>query len=224
MHSLIRSQEIFNPVENPQRVTLVGAGAVGSRVFASLVELGIQNITVYDPDVTEEHNLGSQLFNHADIGDLKVNGLLDWANRKLGHSPPASMKFHPDYVVPSTKLVGTVFLMVDSLAERKKLFEACMVDNLDCPLVIDTRMAATHGNVIACSPHEHATQYLATLGSDEDAEVSACGSPFSVAPTAAIIANLAVWKYIQFRTNPAALEHVTDIYLKPFILSSRNFT
>jgi hypothetical protein len=220
--SLIRSQGIFDAPKYDQGITIIGAGAVGSRVFQTLVELGLVNITVYDPDVTEPHNLNNQAFVQDDVGHYKISGLYRWTERKLGYVPEAT-RFHAEYVTPDTKLKGSVFLLVDSLAERAKLFEHCLMDNLDVPRFIDTRMNATNAEIYVGSPHVHAAQYLATLGNDDNSEVSACGAPYSVAPTAAITANLAVWRFIQMRQDPLAVANITNIYLSPFILAERNF-
>ena len=217
--SLIRHQEIFNPHDyNHLGVTIIGAGAIGSRVFATLVELGVSNVTVYDFDVVEGHNLCSQAFIHKGVGSFKVDALSHLALDKLG-TIPTDYRFINERVTPKTPLAGAVFLLVDSLAERRNLFQAM---GLDVHHVIDVRMAATHGNVYSFDPHTKGQAYLNTLGKDEDAEVSACGSPFSVAPTAAILSNLAVWQFIHSCNNPAAGDEVLDVFLKPLNIATRS--
>lgn len=219
--STLRHYEIFDPKSNDSGITIIGAGAIGSRVFATLVELGLTKITVYDPDIVEEHNLANQLFTKNDVGNFKVDGLYNWARGKLGHNPLCNL--WSTAVTPHLQLDGTVFLLVDSLETRRELATS-FKDNLDIPRVIDVRMAATHGNIYVFSPHSHLDQYLATLGADEDAEVSACGSPYSVAPTAAIMANMAVWQFIHAKTNPEAADEIVDVFLKPFVVNTRKFS
>jgi molybdopterin/thiamine biosynthesis adenylyltransferase len=220
--STLRHFEIFNPKENDTGVTIIGAGAIGSRVFATLVELGLNKITVYDPDIVEAHNLANQLFATSDIGNAKVDGLYTWAQNKLGHNPD-TMSFWFKSVNRETSIKGTVFLLVDSLETRRELATS-FKNNLNIPRVIDVRMAATHGNIYTFSPHSQLDKYLATLGEDEHAEVSACGSPYSVAPTAAIMANMAVWQFIHAKTNPEAGDEIVDVYLKPFIVVTRKLS
>ena len=224
MLSLIRHQEIFNPHNNDQGITIIGAGAIGSRVFATLVELGLHNITVYDPDIVEAHNLANQTyFADNDIGNQKCLGLYNWATRKLGtHTLPFTFK--SELVTPSTELKGTVFLLVDSLETRRQLAQS-FHGNTNIPRVIDCRMAATHGHVFTFSPHTQLQAYLdRTTANDDEAEVSACGSPFSVSPTAAIIANLAVWQFILAKTDPPAVDSVINIYLHPLIIATEKLT
>ena len=215
MISTLRHQEIFNPRDNNTRVTVIGAGAVGSRVVASLIELGITNIHVYDPDYVEAHNLANQLYAYEDIGRSKVAALLNWVLAKLGFYP-TEFVIHAREVTAETPIMGTVFLLVDSLEVRKQLVSS-FHGNTSIARVIDVRMAAAHGSVFCFSPHTQLQEYLGTLGSDEDAEVSACGSPYSVGPTANILANMAVWQYINVKTNPAAVEERINIFLRPLI-------
>jgi len=222
MISTIRHKEIFDAQVNDHGITIIGAGAIGSRVFATLVELGLKNIEVYDPDIVEAHNLANQLYRYDDIGQFKVNGLVYWAQEKLGvNSLPNSMNFYSDYFDANTPAHSTVFLLVDSLQSRHDIVVALSNRN-NVVRVIDVRMAATHGNVFTFSPIMDIDAYLSTIGSDEEAEVSACGSPFSVSPTAAILSNLAVWQYINDKTNPEARDKRVNVFLKPLTISTGN--
>ncbi len=218
----IRHQEIFPPQPNDTGVTVIGLGAIGSRVAASLVELGLTHMSFYDFDRVEAHNLANQLYTDNDIGSYKADALSRWINAKLGTDADA-ITCHQHRVETPAHCLGTVFLLVDSLEERRNLFQNCLRNNPDVDHVIDVRMAASHGVVYSFNPHTQAAEYLATLGNDDDAEVSGCGSPFSVAPTAAVLANLAVWQFMNTRTNPAAHSNVSKLYLTPFILHTEDF-
>lgn len=221
MISTIRHQEIFNPADNDQGITVIGAGAIGSRIFATLVELGLQRLTVYDFDTVDSVNIANQLYGVNDVNSYKAHALQDWTESKIGPlSTDSRLVFANRAVTPSTKIGGTVFLLVDSLEERRNLFINCIIGNYDVPRVIDVRMAATHGKIYCFDPHIKADSYLATLGDDGDAEVSACGSPFSVAPTAAVLSNLAVWQFINAKTNPVAADEVTSVFLKPLTVTT----
>lgn len=217
--STIRHAQIFNPIANDEGVTIVGAGAIGSRVYALLVELGLINITVIDFDVVESHNLANQLFSMDDLGKLKVDALRDWTQKKLGRLPP-SLRFVNERANSETVFLPTTFLLVDSLEARREL-AAILHQGTDCVRLIDARMGAAHGIVCAVSPHTDYAMYMSTLGGrDDEAEVSACGSPFSVAPTAALFASLAVWEFINLKTNPAASTKQINLWLKPFTTSN----
>ena len=56
------------------RVGIVGLGSVGCIVAETVARIGIQQITLFDPDHVEEHNLDRLLYGTAkDVGKLKVD-------------------------------------------------------------------------------------------------------------------------------------------------------
>lgn len=57
------------------RLTVCGAGAVGSNLVNNLARQGIQNITVIDFDRVEEHNISTQIYTERDVGLFKVEAL-----------------------------------------------------------------------------------------------------------------------------------------------------
>lgn len=224
MLSTIRHDEIFNAQSNNQPITVIGAGAIGSRVFTALAELGLNNITVYDFDNVEAHNLANQIYLSYDINKPKVDGLLMWYMDKMHYSAPThipkTMHFINEKVIDKTPLRGTIFLLVDSMESRETIFKENIQGNTDITRVIDVRMASTHGDIFSFCPHTQGRQWLDTIFPDEQGEVSACGSSLTVGTTASILANLAVWQYMHFRTNPVAGNDKVHIYLKPLILTT----
>ncbi len=226
MISTIRHDEIFKARDNNHRITIIGAGATGSRVFAALAELGLTNITVYDFDKVEPHNLANQIYGNKDIGNAKIKALEAWYLTKMGLNPlapfalPSDMRFFEERVGRYTELKGTIFLLTDTMESRREIYEHCIKDNTDVYRVIETRMAATHGNIYTFNPHTHGAAWLSTLVEDDQAEVSACGSSISVGTTASIIANMAVWQYMHAKTNPEAGDEIVDIFLKPFCMTT----
>ena len=219
MLSDLRHHEIIDAKSHSLGAHIIGAGAVGSRLYASLLELGFEDIHVYDDDDVEEHNLANQLFNRDDVGAPKVLGLHRWATRKIGREPTTHY-FHPRRVLPThmEEMYGTVFLLVDDLDTRRSLAEA-LRPSLDVTHIIDCRMNATNCEVYNIVPQTRLDPYLATIGDNANAEVSACGSPFSVAPTAALTANLAVWQFINNLTRPAGADEKVLAFFSPLTVS-----
>lgn len=224
MLSTLRHQEIFDPSPQPP-VTLIGCGAIGSHIFTSLVELGLQNITAIDFDVIEAHNLANQAFLHRHIGWPKIEALKDLYDLKTGHPPPASCLFlNTRLPSPSVSIQGIVFLAVDTMKARREIFDTCIKNNPEVFFVIENRMAATHGNVLsfpsACPLASK--DWLASLTTDDPSqtEVSACGSSMTVGPTAKILANLAVWQFIHMSNNLEALNNRVNVFLKPLMVSA----
>ena len=57
------------------RLTLCGAGAVGSNLTHHLARQGFRQLTVIDFDRVESHNIGTQTYAEADVGAFKVEAL-----------------------------------------------------------------------------------------------------------------------------------------------------
>ena len=77
MIDLSKSYEFFQPEKDSARIHIVGCGSVGSTVAENLVRCGVTNLTLWDFDKVESHNLVNQMFRQKDIGKLKVEALLD---------------------------------------------------------------------------------------------------------------------------------------------------
>ena len=219
--STIRHDEIFKAHEHNDPIHLIGAGAIGSRVWTALVELGLTNLTVYDFDKVEAHNLANQIYGHDDVGLYKVQALNDWTQFKLGNVPN-TFNLVPKKVTKDSpfELQHTVILAVDTVAARKELIEMCVEHNVYH--VFDTRMASTHGNIIYVNPNNPIAveKYINELPDEALAETSACGTSLTVGTTATLIANLAVWQLMHQRSEPAAHDKSIEIYFKPLCLST----
>lgn len=220
--STTRHNHIFNAAVHTQPVHIIGAGATGSRVFAALVELGVQNIAVYDGDTVEAHNLANQIFNHAHIGMPKVEALADWYFQKTGCKPPDTMKFHNEFVgpkFPAKPLDGFVFLLTDSMSSRELIASIYFHNKVNDYIerIIETRMASLHGNIYHFDPKDEAklASWRVSLIDDGQAELSPCGTPISVGTTASVIANLAVQQYMWLCENPPGADERIDLYLRP---------
>ena len=236
----MRHASVFNPAEHPFRIHIVGAGATGSRIFAALVELGMTNIHVYDPDVVEDHNLANQIYMANDTGHAKVKGCAEFYKRKLGvERTPENMGFHSrrvtgEYIRNGGMQGGIVFLLTDTMDSRREIFDAlalrCVKSTqtvggglaiIQAPmLVIETRMGSTHGSVFTVNPFDQAAgkAWRSTLVDDTDTdniELSPCGTTLSVGTTASLIANYAVWQMMQFFVDPVGMQPRVDLYFKP---------
>ena len=222
--STIRHDSIFTARKYDSEVTIIGAGAIGSRLWLALVELGVTEITTYDFDVIEPHNLANQIYMYDDIGQTKLDGLARYYTQKTGSPIPDDMVFKNERVTAGSEFIAStvVFLAVDTMEARKEIAEYQLEGNPRIEKVIDLRMASSHGDVISFDPNnrDEYKRWKDTLFSDEDGEVSPCGGSISVSPTASVLTNLAVWQYILHHTDPIAVDPKINIHLKPLILSA----
>ena len=222
-----RHKDYFDPFKHRiTPITIIGAGATGSRVFEALINLGLTDITVYDPDVIESHNLANQLYINDEVGIAKVSGLFNWEELNTGVARDRKY-FQQKRVEGNMKseVKGIVFLLTDTMSSRKEIWENSLRFNSQVSLVIETRMSLTHGNVMMFNPQDakESKQWVDTL-IDDDApttDVSLCGTALTIGTTACIIANLAVNQMIHHMRGDDP-DPVIEVFLEPlFINTSR---
>jgi hypothetical protein len=230
--NIMRHVSVFNPNEHMYPIHIIGAGATGSRVFAALVELGYTSINVYDPDTVEEHNLANQIYLHRHIGMPKVQACRDWFALKLGidNVDDVPGKFFDIRVTQEYAknhlCNGIVFLLTDDMASRRSIMAGLIGRHETSPLlVIETRMASTHGNIFCVDPFDELSvkRWQTTLVDDTDEdniELSPCGTTLSVGTTASLIANYAVWQMMHFFTDRLALNEQTDLFFRPTVTAT----
>jgi molybdopterin/thiamine biosynthesis adenylyltransferase len=66
------------------RITLCGAGALGSQLADNLARQGVRQLRVIDRDRVEEHNVSTQLYGESDVGAWKVEVLRQRLFRATG--------------------------------------------------------------------------------------------------------------------------------------------
>ena len=71
-----RQLDIFSPKNFTTSITIIGAGATGSYIAWLLAKMGCRDITVYDADKIENHNLPNQIYGIKDIGKKKVLAII----------------------------------------------------------------------------------------------------------------------------------------------------
>jgi len=141
-----RHRSYFDPRKHNKSIVIIGAGAVGSRVFEALINLGLRDITVYDSDIVESHNLANQIYTQEDMYESKVSGLDRWLRRKVDE--------HENGVHPKTNFIRKriegdmrhqmkriVFLLTDTMESRREIAKNSLRLNPRVELVIETRMA-----------------------------------------------------------------------------------
>lgn len=153
-----------------QRITVIGAGAIGSFVVLNLAKMGFQNITVYDFDEVSVENMNNQWYRFKDIGKPKVTSLQDLIKDFTGVSIGAITDKYVDQ-----PLSGIVISSVDSMAVRQIIWNRCK-DNPMVQWFIDPRMAAEYALSFVMDPNDQKDQisYEKTLYTDKDSVQERC--------------------------------------------------
>lgn len=180
-----RHKQLFDPEQFDKPVTVLGVGATGSFLVLYLAKLGIKNITVYDFDVIEEHNVPNQVFGLQDIGKPKVEALYDLVKQQTGVEINVKNERYT-----RQRLSGYVFNCVDSMDTRKKVWLQSVKLKTAITHYVEPRIGLDTARIYNVTPMElsHHERYEATMYSDEEAEVSACGTSLSVVTSSAAIA------------------------------------
>lgn len=208
-----RQLELFNPNHFKESVHVIGAGATGSWLVLMLAKMGIKDISVYDYDVIEEHNIPNQLYGPNSVGKPKVNELQKIVFQQTGIRIKALNK-KIESSADVANMNGYIFVLVDSMSFRKSIYTD-IKKRFDMGVIrlIETRMGLEHGRIYSINPRNKTEQekYEATLYTDEDSVTSACGSSQSIAITAIGISQLAIWEMLKVHLVKIDKEKEEDV-------------
>ncbi len=170
-------------------VILVGVGGIGSAIALALAKMGCRELTLYDPDLIESHNLPNQLYRLRDIGRPKVEALAELLREY------ADLEVRPvQEAVNGQRLQGVVISAVDSMLAREQIWRGSVRFRGSVPLYLEARMGAEVGRVLVVQPADpdDVRAYESTLYSDEAATEDPCTAQAIIYTTlgiAAIVAN-----------------------------------
>lgn len=203
MIDISRHRELFDAEKFEIPIAVIGAGSTGSWLVLSLAKLGLTDITIYDFDIVEEHNVPNQAFGLKDVGRPKVEALKDMILATTG----VEINIKNEKFI-NQRISGIVFLMVDSMASRKEIWENSIKMKTTIPLLIEPRMGLDGGRIYNVEPVNlnHIKEYENTYYSDDEAEISACGNSMTVITSAMGIASWCARQLINF-TNEIELDN-----------------
>lgn len=198
MIDLSKIYEYFQPDKVNSKIHIVGCGSVGSTVAENLVRCGISNLTLWDFDKVEPHNIVNQMFRQKDVGKSKVEALADILKEI---NPDVELELQPKGW-QGKLMSGYVFLCVDNIELRRKIVE----QHLDSPFVkamFDFRTGLEFAQSYAAdwSDSKMKRDFLNSMQftheeASAESPTSACGVTLGVAPTVRIISALGVCNFI----------------------------
>ena len=204
-----RHMEIFEPHGFTDNINIIGAGATGSWLALYFAKLGVSGdqIHVWDFDAVESHNVPNQLYGMHNVGENKALALRELIQQQTGTKINVSNeKFEQG------RLSGYVYLMVDSMAERKRIWEESIKMKSAVKLLIEPRMGLHVGRVYNVEPMNltHVRAYEACYYPDDVAEESACGASMTVITSAV---GVATWCARQLINRHAEVEIDNEILI-----------
>ncbi len=128
------------------RVTLCGAGALGSNLADTLARQGTRRLRVIDRDRVEEHNVGTQIYGENDVGAWKTDVLRGHLFRAVGIEIDAVRKELTERTV--RKLLADSDVVIDTFdnsASRRTVRDHCREAGLNC---LHAGLFADYGEVV----------------------------------------------------------------------------
>ena len=128
------------------RLTLCGVGALGSHLADNLARQGFGCLRVLDRDRVEEHNIGTQIYNEADVGAWKAEVLRNRIFRATGMEVEAVTKElgarNARTLLKGTDVIVDTF---DNSASRRLVQEFCRSERMAC---LHVGLSADYAEVI----------------------------------------------------------------------------
>lgn len=165
------------------RVTIVGAGGIGSWTTLTLAKLGFKHLEVFDDDTVDDVNIPSQCYAPTQVGKLKVEALKDVVALMTGTTIEAKNKRFDEC------MSDVLIVAVDNMGTRKDIAEKFKRGaGVFAKTVIDARMAIESGMIIPYK-FESVQGYLDSLYTDDEAVADPCTNR-AISYTTQIIAGL----------------------------------
>lgn len=193
-----RTEPLFNPEKwSDENILLVGAGSIGSKVAVELACLGVRNVTVYDDDKVEGHNLSNQAYRFKDVGKYKVDALWDIITEKTGEIPKGWVKKPHRFTLRSPNNFHRILSAVDTRDAREIILDSARVHGTK--RVIDPRMDVLTGSLHTYNPHNQSMvdYYREHLPSEDIVgELTACGLPINCGINSGMLATLVIATFL----------------------------
>lgn len=155
-----RQLALVDPRDMPP-ITLIGAGHLGSNVARTLAEMGCPRLTVYDHDDVELANLAASFYGPDDVGKPKVEALKNRIKELVGEDTEVICKKEMYNKQPIDDPV--VYMTVDSLEGRKKIWESLKLHAPNLKFIVDMRSGKDIISVYAFTPESAGEEFLPSL-------------------------------------------------------------
>ena len=173
----------------------------------AFARLGIDPTTMHlvDPKLVDKLNIAPQCYDQADVGRPKVVALADKIERITCGRPNTYYKSYDG----KEALSGYVFLCLDSLEGRDKIWCKSIRKNRNIVMMFDIGIGDANGKYFGVRPDNpvHIERYEAHRARDRrvfeeiqktEASTGTCATKQNVGPTADIICGIAKWQFMKW--------------------------
>jgi hypothetical protein len=203
-----RQTDLVNPSDfDKYRITVIGAGGIGSPTTLALTKMGIEKISIYDDDKVEKHNLPNQMYRLIDVEKSKVEATKDICSDFAG----TEITIHNEKF-ENQEINGIVISGVDTMKSRSDIWKKIKYNPM-VNIYIDARMGAEVCKILTVKPcdPDDIKWYETTLFPDDKASEEPCTAK-SVIYNTFTIAGLIASNVKKFaRAQPFAREIMFDL-------------
>ena len=211
-----QQRQLFSPAL-AKPVTIIGAGAVGSHIASQLCRIGVTDMTVYDPDSVDSHNIPPSLYGLSDFGAYKVDALEAILLRDTGVVIKKERRKYE-----GEKLRGAVVCSVDNMETRQLIWRSVQ-NNPFVDILIDTRIAWEFWQVFTvkpCKPVDRAFYEPFLSYSSEEAARQSCGT-HGIIYVSSAVATEAVTSLLKFWENGTKQIHIERVCGLPIYIYAK---
>jgi hypothetical protein len=211
MRDTTRSNSLFDRHSFKIPITFFGLGGINGFIAYNLINLGVgyqSRIIGYDKGKVKPHNLANQVygcFGERFVGISKAAALTEcvklWAADKESQHP-LRFEAHEREVHAPVPTSGIVFMGVDTMSDRGRIFETCVERNPEVLVMIESRMNARYCavNVVDPNNEHHIKCWKSEIISYTDAQADnepGCGGHDVVGSTTMAAASIATSLFLK---------------------------
>src|SRR3989339_1611723 len=167
----LRQQDVID-TEKLSRlaISLIGLGSIGSVTGLYLAKMGVNNLTCFDADIVDIHNISNQAYGLADVGLSKTEAFTDLLEFQIGILPNTNTMQYD-----GRALSEVVISAVDSMKSRESIWKSVR-EKPEVRLYLDARMGLETLVVWAVRPQvrDDRVVYSQSLVFDDQAHQDPC--------------------------------------------------
>jgi len=213
----LRNKDLIDQRNLKGKVTLIGAGGIGSALIQLLAIMGWKNILVWDDDVLAEHNLSTTTYRPKYLG--KDKSLVACKTFDDFSDSSQMIKHKPFRWGPQDNISRRVFLGPDNMDTRKYVYEKWRSQE-DREFLIDMRMGALGMEIITATKEND--NYMSTWKDGESIQDEPCTMKHTIF-TANIVAGFGINQAFCVLQGIPYYSYI-NISLTPLIVQKEGFT
>ena len=199
-----RQYDLIDESKTQLKINVIGCGGIGSFVTLGLAKMGFKNISVYDFDEVEDHNVASQFFKEDQLGEFKTIALQKNIQEQTGITiNPYNL---PIEEVNLSTTPNLTIIAVDSMEVRNNLAQKYKEN--ENMYIIDGRMGGLQLEIYNCP----AKEYHKTIVENNQVSHEPCTAKaisFNCMVIGGFISNL-VRQFINNKLDPSLMIYLFD--------------